>query len=269
MSAASPPFAEAQPAVILVEPQLGENIGTAARAMANFGLLDLRLVNPREGWPNDKAVAAASRAPTIDHVRVFATAAEAIADLRFVYATTARQREVPKPVAGPREAAARLRRLAAAGTGVGILFGRERTGLTNEEVSLADELLTLPVDPGFSSLNVAQAVLIVAYEWRLGGLHEGDTGLLFAGPADEPAPKAELIHLFEHLEAALEGVNFFRPAEKKPHQVGSLRTILQRARLSDQEVRTLRGVIAALERRPTRPRELPDGTITTERGRFD
>jgi tRNA/rRNA methyltransferase len=269
MSEVARPIVEAQPAVILVEPQLGENIGTAARAMANFGLTDLRVVNPREGWPNEKAAAAASGAPTIDRVRVFATLAEAIAGLRFVYATTAREREVPKPVAGPREAVARMRSLAASGTGVGVLFGRERTGLTNEEVSLADELLTLPVDPGFSSLNVAQAVLIVAYEWRLGGLQQGEAGLPFAGPADEPAPKEELIHLFAHLEAAQEAVNFFRPAEKKPHLVGSLRTILQRAGLSEQEVRTLRGVIAALEKRPTRPRILPDGTVTTERGRFE
>ncbi len=269
MSAGSTPAPEGQPAVILVEPQLGENIGTAARAMANFGIMDLRVVNPREGWPSEKAVSASSGAPTIDHVRVFATLGEAIADLRFVYATTARQREVPKPVAGPRQAAAHMRKLARAGTGVGVLFGRERTGLTNEEVSLADELLTLPVDPEFSSLNVAQAVLIVAYEWRLSGLPEGEAGLPFAAPGDAPAPKEELMHLFAHLEAALESVNFFRPAEKKPHQVASLRTILQRAQLSEQEVRTLRGVIAALEKRPTRPRKLADGTITTERGRFD
>jgi tRNA/rRNA methyltransferase len=259
----------AAPAIILVEPQLGENIGTAARAMANFGLLDLRVVNPREGWPNEKAVAAASRAPTIDHVRTFATVADAIADLRFVYATTARQREVPKPVAGPREAAARMREVIAGGAGAGILFGRERTGLTNDEVSLADAIVTLPVDPMFTSLNVAQAVLVMAYEWRLASLAEGETGLPFSTPDEMAAPKEELIHLFEHLESALEAVNFFRPPEKKPHLVGSLRNMLQRAQLSEQEVRTLRGVLAALERRPTRPRVLPDGTITTERGKFE
>jgi tRNA/rRNA methyltransferase len=259
----------AGPAIILIEPQLGENVGTAARAMANFGLLDLRIVNPREGWPNEKAMAAASRAPTIDHVRVFATIGEAIADLRFVYATTAREREVPKPVVGPREAAARMRALDGEGVAAGVLFGRERTGLTNDEVSLADAVLTLPVDPMFTSLNVAQAVLVTAYEWRLSGFATESAALPFATPDDPAAPKEELIHLFEHLESALEAVNFFRPPEKKPHLVGSLRNMLQRAQLSEQEVRTLRGVLAALERRPTRPRVLPDGTVTTERGKFE
>src|SRR5947209_19917228 len=138
------------PAIILVEPQLGENIGTAARAMANFGLADLRVVNPREGWPSGRAVAAASGAPVVERVRVFADVGEAIADLHFVYATTARQREVGKAVVGPQAAAARARGLAGEGLAVGILFGRERIGLTNEEISLADEMLTLPVDPAFA-----------------------------------------------------------------------------------------------------------------------
>lgn len=259
----------AGPAIILVEPQLGENIGTAARAMANFGLLDLRLVNPREGWPNEKAVAASSGAPTIGHVRVFGTVAEAIADLRFVYATTAREREVAKPVVGPHAAAVRMRTLAGEGGASGVLFGRERTGLTNEEVSLADAVLTLPVDPMFTSLNVAQSVLVIAYEWRLSGFASEAASLPFLTPDDRAAPKEELIHLFDHLESALEAVNFFRPPEKKPHIVGSLRNMLQRAQLSEQEVRTLRGVLAALERRPTRPRTLPDGTVTTDRGKFE
>jgi len=259
----------AGPAIIMVEPQLGENIGTAARAMANFGLLDLRIVNPREGWPNEKAVSASSGSPAIEHVRVFDTTAAAIADLGFVYATTARQREVAKPVAGPREAVARMRALAGEGRASGILFGRERTGLTNEEVSLADAILTLPVDPGFSSLNVAQAVLVMAYEWRLSGFVKEGEALPFAAPEEPQAPKEALVHLFEHLEAALEAVNFFRPAEKKPHVIASLRNILQRAGLSEPEVRSLRGVIAALERRPTRPYRLPDGTMTTERGKVE
>src|SRR6516165_4509071 len=151
----SDPPRAAGPAIILVEPQLGENIGTAARAMANFGLSDLRVVNPREGWPSERALAAASGAPPVGKVRVFATVAEAIADLRFVYATTARAREIAKPVVGPRRAAERATTLVTGGRPVGVLFGRERIGLTNEEVSLADEILTLPVDPSFSSLNVA------------------------------------------------------------------------------------------------------------------
>lgn len=242
------------PAIVLVEPQLGENVGTAARAMANFGLGDLRLVSPREGWPNEKARAAASGADhVIDGVRVFETVEAAIADLGFVYATTARERDLAKDVVDPRRAAARLA-MAGGGARAGILFGRERSGLTNDEVALADEILTLPVDPGFASLNIAQAVLIVAYEWRLAALGEENAGLPFTGPgADAQAPKQALIHLFEHLEGALDAVCFFRPPEKRPHMVRALRTMLQRARLSEQEVRTLRGVLAALEQRPSRP----------------
>jgi tRNA/rRNA methyltransferase len=260
----APPVAG--PAIVLVEPQLGENVGTAARAMANFGLADLRLVNPREGWPNDKARAAASRADhVLEAVRVHPTVAAAVADLQFVYAATARAREVAKPVAGPREAAARLRAAARSGVATGILFGRERTGLTNEDLTYADAILTYPVDPGFASLNVAQAVLLAAYEWRVAG--EGGDRLPIAPPPAELAPKAELVAFFEHFEAALDEAGFFRPPEKRPHMVEALRTLFQRAALSDQEVRTLRGVVAALERRATRPRPLPDGTVTTIRGK--
>ena len=269
MSESSPEGRDAAgPAIILVEPQLGENIGTAARAMANFGLTDLRIVNPREGWPNERARAAASGANhVIDRVRTFPTLPAAVADLVFLYATTAREREVAKPVAGPHAAALRLRGFAAAGQGTGILFGRERIGLTNDELSYADEILTLPVATEFASLNVAQAVLVVAYEWRSAQMPDETAGLPFLGPSDGLAPKEELIRLFAHLEAALDAVGFFRPAEKRPHVVESLRTLLHRAKLSEQEVRTLRGVVAALERRPTRPHLLPDGTITTERGK--
>jgi tRNA/rRNA methyltransferase len=238
--------------------------------MANFGLRDLRLVNPRHGWPNERARAAASRADhVIDAVRVYPSLPAALGDLGFVYAATRREREIAKPVAGPRAAAERMRGLIGAGARVGVIFGRERTGLTNEEVSYADEVLTLPVDPEFASLNVAQAVLIVAYEWRLAGLAAETEGLLFAGPAGGPAPREELFRLFEQIEGALEAVNFFRPPEKRPHVVEAIRAMLHKASLSEQEVRTLRGVIAALERRPTRPRRLADGTITTERGKFD
>lgn len=243
----------AGPAIVLVEPQLGENVGTAARAMANFGLADLRLVNPREGWPNEKARAAASGADhVINAVQVFDTVEAATADLGIVYATTARERDMAKVVVGPRRAAQRLAGLI--GQKSGVLFGRERSGLTNDEVALADEILTLPVDPKFSSLNIAQAVLVIAYEWRLAVLGDEDSGLPFAGPGDDlQAPKEDLIYLFEHLESALDAVRFFRPPEKRPHMVRALRTILQRARLSEQEIRTLRGVVAALEERPTRP----------------
>lgn len=247
------------PAIILVEPQLGENVGTAARAMANFGLIDLRLVNPREGWPNEKARAAASGADhVIDRARVFVSVEAAIADLGFVFATTARHRELSKDVAGPRQAAARLFEFGRTSP-VGVLFGRERSGLTNDEVTLADEILTLPVNPEFSSLNIAQAVLVVAYEWRLAMVGGEAAGLPFARPGeDELAPKEQLLHLFEHLERALDATGFFRPRERRPHMVRAIRTMLHRARLTEQEVRTLRGVVAALEKRPTRPRPVEE-----------
>ena len=193
---------------------------------------------------------------------------EAIADLRFVFATTARSREMAKAVRGPDEAVATLRSFAASGQGTGVLFGRERTGLTNEEVSLANEILTLPIDPAHASLNIAQAVLIVAYEWRRSGLG-GAPGLPFGEEKREPAARVEIIRLFEHLEGALDDAGFFRPVERREHMVSSIRALLQRANLSEQEVRTLRGVVAALEGRPTRPHRSRDGGMSTERERDD
>ncbi len=256
----------AEPCIILVEPQLGENIGAAARAMANFGLGRLRLVNPREPWPSKRAYAASSGAEhVVEAAELFDDVTAAVADLRFVFATTARSREAARVVRGPKMAAEMLRQREADGVATGILFGRERWGLTNEEVALADEILTLPVDPAHASLNIAQAVLIIAYEWRLAGVGEA---LPFGGANDlVPADKAELVRLFEHLEGALDAAGFFRPPEKKPHMVQALRAMLQRAGLSDQEVRTLRGVVAALEQRPTRPYQKADGTVTTKRGK--
>ncbi|NRG18047.1 RNA methyltransferase [Rhizobiales bacterium] len=248
------------PAVILCEPQLGENIGTAARAMANFGLVDLRIVNPRDGWPSEKARAAASRADhVIDNVQVFDSVEAAIADLRFVFATTARSREISKPVRGPDEAAETLCRYGRDGLKTGYLFGRERWGLNNEEVALADEIVTLPVDPNFASLNIAQAVLVCAYEWRMKATY-GALPFRVDGETHPPAEKEDVVRLFEHLESALDNVNFFRPPEKRPSMVLNLRNILQKANLTRQEVKSLRGVIAALERRPTRPRkDEPEG----------
>lgn len=242
------------PAVILCEPQLGENIGTAARAMANFGLCDLRIVNPRDGWPSERAKAAASRADhVISAVKVFERVEDAVADLRFVFATTARSREIPKPVRGPDEAAATLVKFGGEGLATGILFGRERWGLNNEEVALADEIITLPVDPTYASLNIAQAVLVTAYEWR----KLATSGALpFGTPEGEPATREELIRLFEHLEGALDAANYFRTEDKRPAMVRGLRAILHKAQLTEQDVRTLRGVVAALEgRKPRTPRE--------------
>ena len=181
--------ATAGPAIILVEPQLGENIGMVARAMANFGLVELRLVNPRDGWPSEKARAAASRADhVIDAVKVFDDLASALADLNFVFATTARQRDGFKSVRGPVEAGRVLRARHETGQRTGILFGRERFGLYNDEVGLADEIVTFPVDPDFSSLNIAQAALLMSYEWMKSGL-EDETKTNFSGPDMKPASK--------------------------------------------------------------------------------
>ncbi len=267
MNDTSNPLLKDGPAVILVEPQLGENIGTAARAMANFGLSDLRLVKPRDGWPSESAVRAASRADhVIERVRLFDSVEAAIADLGYVIATTARVRGLAKPVRGPASAGEKMRAHALGGIRSGMLFGRERIGLMNEEISLADEIVTLPVDPDFASLNIAQAVLILAYEWRRSGVVQEEEGLRFTTRTDSrPANKEEMLGLFEHLEGALDAVTFFRPPEKKPAVVATLRAMLQRAGFTEQDVRTLRGVVAALQNRPTRPHKRADGTLTTSR----
>ncbi|MEX6508991.1 RNA methyltransferase [Jiella sp. M17.18] len=235
------------PAIVLVEPQLGENIGMVARAMANFGLTDLRLVNPRDGWPNEKARAAASRADhVIDAVRLFETVEAAIADLNFVLATTARPRDSFKPVRGPEEASADLRARAAAEQGTGILFGRERWGLNNEEVGLADEIVTFPVDPSFASLNIAQAVLLMSYAWQVAGA-AGNTAPRFSAPEAPPATKDDLFRLFHHLEASLDRAGYFFPEAKREVLTQNLRTMLTKANFSEPEIHTLRGVIKAFD----------------------
>jgi tRNA/rRNA methyltransferase len=245
------------PVIVLCHPQLGENIGAAARAMANFGLGELRLVKPRDGWPNERAVAASSGASHVmEAVRVFETAGEAVADLNFVFATTARDRDLTKAVRGPVAAAATMRQVVAGGGKVGLLFGREKSGLDNDEVALADEILTLPVDPRFSSLNIAQAVLVIAYEWRKGLSESEDEGLPFGTPERSPPASKELVlGFFEHLESALDDAGFFRPPEKRLSMVHNLRAIFSKGQLNEQEVRTLRGVVASLERRHERGRK--------------
>ena len=235
------------PAVILSEPQLGENIGACARAMANFGLSDLRLVKPRDGWPNPKAEAmAAGAAALIETARVYESVEQAIAPLRLVYAATARDRAMAKPVLTPAEAARRLREAAAKGVPAGILFGNERAGLTNDEVALADCVITIPTDPAFSSLNLGQAVLLVGYEWFRSGDETPPERIDHGGAV--PAPRDELIRLFEHFEEELEKGGFLFPPGNRPGMIRNLRSILHRAQLTDQEVRTLRGAIVALTR---------------------
>ncbi len=260
--AAADPLAEGMlpPVIVLVETQLGENIGTTCRAMANFGLGELRLVAPRDGWPSDHARRAASRADhVLEAVRVFDTLEAAIGDCAVVLATTARPRDRSVPVLGPDQAAERTIEAGRMGLRTAILFGRERIGLLNDEVALAEAIVTLPVDPRFASLNIAQAVLVVAYEWR----RLATRGALpFAARAEPPAPKEALIGLCEQLERALDATGYFRPPEKRPVMVRNLRTILQKGGFSEPEVRTLRGVVSALEDKPRRERR-PRGPAVT------
>jgi tRNA/rRNA methyltransferase len=232
------------PAVILVEPQLGENIGTSARAMYNCGLTDLRLVRPRDPWPNEKARSASSGAdPVIDNARVFGDLREAVAELRHLYATTARDRYLVKRIVTPRQAAAEMRRRMAQGEACGVLFGAERMGLLTEDVSLADTIISVPLNPAFSSLNLAQAVLIVGYEW----FTAGDATLPSVTPTgkSQPATKKDLYAFFDHLEEELDRNGFLRNLEKRPSMVRNIRALFERADLTLQEVRTLHGIVTA------------------------
>jgi tRNA/rRNA methyltransferase len=233
------------PVVILVEPQLGENIGAAARAMLNFGLPEMRLVRPRDAWPNYKALNTSSGAESIlEAARLYDSTAAAIADLHHVFASTARLRDMAKPHLTPRQAAARLRAEIAAGARCGVLFGGERAGLDNDDVALAEAVLMVPANPAFASINLAQAVLLVGYEW----FQAGPEAMLpdLAQRRSEPATQADLHHFFEHLEAELDACGFLFPPDKRPNMVRNIRNIFTRANLTDQEVRTLRGVVKGL-----------------------
>jgi tRNA/rRNA methyltransferase len=242
-AAAVPP--PGSPVVILVEPQMAENIGTTARAMANFGLSRLRLVAPRDGWPNARAYPAASGANRVlDEAELFESLEAAVADLTYTYAATARPHDQVKPVLGPREAVASLVPRVAAGEVVGVVFGRERNGLLAGEVALANAILTYPVNPAFSSLNLAQAVLVLGYEWfsqAHGAVlpHQGEE-------RPEPATKAHMLAFFASLEKALDRAEFFRPPEKREGMVINLRNIFQRMQPTRQDVATLHGVVTAL-----------------------
>ncbi|WP_298256932.1 TrmJ/YjtD family RNA methyltransferase [Bradyrhizobium sp.] len=235
----------AGPVVILVEPQLGENIGMAARAMGNFALDRLRIVNPRDGWPN---VAAQRAAAGADHIlgsaELFETVEAAVADCSLLFATTARAHDQAKPVVGPEAAAAEMvGQINASGT-VGILFGRERWGLTNEEVGLSNRIITFPVNPGFASLNLAQAVLLVGYEW----FKLSTAGSLpFAMPErSEPASQHQMQAFFDNLVRELDKVEFLRPAEKRDTMLVNLRNIFTRMEPTKQDMHTLHGVVMAI-----------------------
>ncbi len=233
------------PVVVLVGPQLGENIGAAARAMANFGLSRLRLVKPRQRWPNDKARMMAAGADRIlDDAVLFDSLTAALADCSFVLATTARAHDQAKRVVGAAAAAREIAPRIDAGETVAIVFGRERNGLENDEVALADRIVTLPVNPAFASLNLAQAVVIVAYEWFK--LKSGDL-LPFSMPQKSPpAPKQQLLAFFASLERELEQVEFFRPPDKRETMQINLRNIFTRMQPTQQDIQTLHGVIMAI-----------------------
>ena len=233
-----------KPVIVLVRPQLGENIGKAARAMLNFGLVEMRLVSPRDGWPNPSAGPAAAGADVVlEKATVFETLADAVADCAHVYATTVRKRGVTKPVVTPEEAAAEITR--APGRSA-IVFGPERSGLETEDVALARAILTVPINPEFGSLNLAQAVILCAYEWS-------KTSTLVQPTAEDtlpPAPQAELEGLIGHLENMLEPKGYFLPAARADATRQTLRGVLTKPGWNHLEVRTLRGVLSSLQRGP-------------------
>ena len=234
------------PAVILVEPQLGENIGFVARAMLNCGMTDLRLVRPRDAWPNEKARAAASGADAvIDAVRLYDTTEEAIAGFGRIFATTARPRYMIKPVMTPRRAASELRAEIGRGVACGLLFGRERSGLENDHIALADTIVQVPLNPAFSSLSLPQAVLLIAYEWFQAGSETPPEELVMG--RTQPASKGELLYFFERLEGLLDANGFFQVDDKRPGMVRNIRNIFQRKHLTEQELRTLHGILTAIE----------------------
>ncbi|MGN3973263.1 RNA methyltransferase [Tsuneonella sp. SYSU-LHT278] len=231
---------QAPPVIVLVRPQLGENIGKAARAMLNFGLEDMRLVSPRDGWPNPAAGPAASGADIVlEKAQVYDTVADAVADCAHVYATTVRKRGVTKPVVTPAEAASQMHGRAGRSA---ILFGPERSGLETDDVALARAILTVPINPAFGSLNLAQAVIIVAYEWS--------KGEALASPTAEdllpPAPQEHLDGMIAQLEAMLEPKGFFRPESRAASTRRTLRSLLTKPGWNHLEVRTLRGVLSHL-----------------------
>ncbi|VXC77034.1 TrmH family RNA methyltransferase [Sphingomonas sp. 8AM] len=234
------------PVIVLVRPQLGENIGKAARAMLNFGLVELRLVAPRDGWPNPQAAPAASGADIVlERAQVFDSVAEAVADCAHVYATTVRKRGVTKPVMTPAAAAETIH---AGSQRSAILFGPERSGLETDDVAVARTIITVPINPAFGSLNLAQAVILVAYEWS--------KGQVLASPpavdADPPAPQVELDGMIAQLDTLLDEGGYFFPPDRTPATRRMLRTLLTKPGWSSQEVRTVRGILSSLV--PKRPR---------------
>ncbi|MFG1417573.1 RNA methyltransferase [Xanthobacter sp. V0B-10] len=239
------PWVAGGPVVILVEPQLGQNIGSAARAMGNFGLSRLRIVNPREGWPNAQArVFSAGADRILDTAELYPDLRTALAGVKYAFAATARERGMAKPVVGADGAAQEAGSHLAAGEDVALVFGRERTGLYTEEVSLCDAILTLPVNPAFASLNLATCVAVAGYEW----FKAASAGTLpFSAPDKSPlADKQDLFAFFDHLEGALDDAGFFRSPEKRPSTTRNIRNIFHRLGLTRQDLATLHGAVTSL-----------------------
>lgn len=239
-----------KPVIVLVRPQLGENIGKAARAMLNFGLTELRLVSPRDGWPNPSAGPAAAGADIVlEQAKVYPTTAEAVADCAHVHATTVRKRGVTKPVIGADEAGRQVHTLPGRHA---IIFGPERSGLETEDVALARNILTIPINPEFASLNLAQAVILVAYEWSRIGREMVDTSEVLVQPTLEetlpPAPQEELDGMIAHFESLLEPRGYFFPESRAEATRRTLRGLLTKPGWNHLEVRTLRGILSSLER---------------------
>ena len=233
------------PVVVLVRPQLADNIGACARAMGNGGLFDLRLVAPRDGWPQERAWRTASGADRIlDEATVHETVADAVADLHHVYATCPRPRHIIKPVLTARGAAAELRTIASRGLRAGLLFGPERAGLDNDDMAQADALVRYPLNPGFMSLNLAQAVIIMAYEWWTSADETPPRDLMTNETT--VAPKARLENFLTHLTAELDASGFLRNLPKRPGMVRNIRHLFQRGEVTEQELRTLHGIVTEL-----------------------
>lgn len=233
-----------QPIIILDSPQLGENIGAVARVMTNFGLLNLRIVNPRDGWPNPSAVVMAAGAEEVlEKAEIYDDYNKAISDIQILHATTARKRDINKKLITPKESVQKLANIKGKKA---ILFGPERTGITNQNIIMADRLVSIPVNPEFSSINLAQSVGIWCYEWFC------NQGLEVRGQRSEIAKKSELDGLFKHLESELDKAGFFKVSEKREKMIQNIRAMLLRAELSSHEVRTLRGIIRSLTNRKAR-----------------
>jgi len=244
---------EISPAIILVNPQMGENIGAAARAMLNFGLTDLRLVNPRDGWPSASATAnAAGALEKMPPVPVYTKTATALEECHYIYATTARRRGMIKPVFTPSTATEDMHERRAAGQNIAVLFGAERSGLDNDDIALSHAIITVPVNPDFSSLNLGQSVLLLAYEWhRQKEQAPVPQAIREESEKNTPVSHAHLLELFERLETELEAHHFFRTGGHKPIMIRNLRNLLTRAEMTDQEARTFHGIISALTGKKT------------------